>query len=68
MSTTLTRRQLAASLLAATPLLAQTPAPQTQPQALDDATAVRDKLKSNIEQIRKFDLPVATEPSFIFQP
>jgi hypothetical protein len=66
MSTTLTRRQLAASLLAATPLLAQTPAPQTQ--ALDDATAVRDKLKSNIEQIRKFDLPVATEPSFIFQP
>jgi hypothetical protein len=43
-------------------------APQTQPQALDDATAVRDKLKSNIEQIRKFDLPVATEPSFIFQP
>jgi hypothetical protein len=66
MSTRLTRRQLAASLLAATPLLAQAPAPQ--PQSPDDATAARDKMKGNIEQIRKFDLPVATEPSFIFQP
>jgi hypothetical protein len=66
MSTQLTRRQLAASLLAATPLLAQAPIPQ--PQTLDDATVVRDKLKSNTEQIRKFDLPAATEPSFIFQP
>ena len=66
MSTRLTRRQLAASLLAATPLLAQTSTPQ--PQAPDDATAVRDKLKNNAEQIRKFELPGATEPSFIFQP
>jgi hypothetical protein len=68
MSTRLTRRQLAASLLAATPLLAQTLTPEPQTQTLDDVTVVRDKLKNNAEQIRKFDLPRATEPSFIFQP
>ena len=63
MSTKLTRRQLAASLLTATPLLAQA----TIAQPPDDSTAAQDKLKTNAELIRKFDLPVATEPSFIFQ-
>ena len=59
-----TRRDLAAGFLGAAPLLAQAP----PPPAGDDATIARDKLKSNAELIRKFDLPVATEPSFIFKP
>ena len=65
MSTKITRRHLA-GLLSAAPLLAQ--APPTATPAADDATIARDLIKNNIEQIRKFDLPVATEPSFIFKP
>lgn len=64
MGTKFTRRDLAAGLLGAAPLLAQAPpAP-----AAGDAAIARDKLKSNAELIRKFDLPAATEPSFIFKP
>jgi len=59
-----TRRDLAA-ILGAAPLLAQ--APLAEPAA-DDASIARDKIKGNTELIRKFDLPSATEPSFIFKP
>jgi hypothetical protein len=65
MSTNITRRHLA-GLLSAAPLLAQ--APPAPPPAADDATIARNLIKNNIEQIRKFDLPVATEPSFVFKP
>ncbi len=65
MGTKFTRRDLAAGLLGAAPLLAQTPAAAPVD---GDAAIARDKLKSNAELIRKFDLPVATEPSFIFKP
>lgn len=65
MSTKITRRHLA-GVLSAAPLLAQAP-PAATPAA-DDATIARNLIKNNIEQIRKFDLPVATEPSFVFKP
>jgi hypothetical protein len=65
MSTNITRRHLA-GLLSAAPLLAQAPPAPTP--AADDATIARNLIKNNIEQIRKFDLPVATEPSFVFKP
>ena len=69
MGTKLTRRDLAAGLLGAAPLLAQAPAAvPTLVAAADDATIVREKLKSNAELIRKFELPTATEPGFIFKP
>ncbi|MEO8128819.1 MAG: hypothetical protein ABI822_17075 [Bryobacteraceae bacterium] len=64
MGSKFTRRDLAA-LLSATPLLAQ--APPAEPAA-DDASIAREKIKANAELIRKFDLPTATEPSFIFKP
>ena len=64
MGTNFTRRDLAAGLLVAAPLLAQTP---PAPVA-DDAAIARDKLKSNAGLIRRFDLPAGTEPSFIFKP
>jgi hypothetical protein len=66
MGTKITRRHLA-ELLTAAPLLAQAPPPQS-PAATDDATIARDLLKTNLDAIRKFDLPMATEPSFIFKP
>ncbi len=68
MGTKFTRRDLAAGLLGAAPLLAQAPVTQAPPAAGDDASIVRDKLKSNAELIRKFELPTATEPGFIFKP
>ena len=55
MGTKFTRRDLAAGLLGAAPLLAQAPLPVSV--VADDAAL-----------IRKFDLPSATEPSFIFKP
>ena len=67
MSTKLTRRDLAAGLLGAAPLLAQAP-PTQAPAAGDEASIVRDKLKTNADLIRKFELPTATEPGFIFKP
>lgn len=66
MGTKFTRRDLAAGLLGAAPLLAQAPLPASV--VADDAAIVREKLKSNADLIRKFDLPSATEPSFIFKP
>jgi hypothetical protein len=65
MTTKFNRRQLA-GLLAVAPLTASAQLPQ--PPVIDDAAAVRDQIKSNSEKIRKFDLPTATEPSFIFKP
>ena len=65
MSTKITRRHLA-GLLTTAPLLAQ--APPAAPPAADDATVARDTIKNNADLIRKFDLPTATEPSFIFKP
>jgi hypothetical protein len=64
MSTKFTRRSLA-GLVVAAPLAAQAQAPAAP---AGDAEIARDLLKNNLEQIRKFDLPVATEPSFIFKP
>ena len=66
MGTKFTRRDLAAGLLTAAPLLAQ--APVAASAATDDAAIAREMLMSNSELIRKFDLPTATEPGFIFKP
>ncbi len=65
MSTQLSRRQLAASLVAAAPALAQNPAPAPPP---DLAAKARDILQRNGERLSQFDVPIATEPSFIFKP
>lgn len=57
----ITRRELTAALLAATPTPAQTP--------LDDLVkAARDRLKSNADALAKVELPMATEPAFQFKP
>ena len=58
----ITRRHLAGALTAA-PLLAQN-AVKTE----DDLAASREQVKRNSDQIRRFNLPQATEPGFIFRP
>jgi hypothetical protein len=72
------RRELVA--LAAVPALeqavpAQVPTPAALPaapsppvQAIDPAKAARDANRRNAETLAKFEVPMATEPCFRFQP
>jgi hypothetical protein len=61
------RRQWAA-LVAGTAAATQTPV-AAQPAPPEDVNkTVRDVLRSNIDQLAKVKLPMATEPSFIFRP
>jgi hypothetical protein len=62
----LTRRQLGAIVAAAAaPVLSRA---QTQPSAEELLAAEREDLRGAIETLGKFDLPMATEPSFRFEP
>ena len=57
----LTRRSLAA--VVALPLAAQNATP-----AEDDLGVSRERVKRNAEQLRKLEIPIAVEPSFVFRP
>ncbi|MBK9169394.1 MAG: hypothetical protein IPM24_18290 [Bryobacterales bacterium] len=63
MSTTFTRRALPAVAMgsAAAAKAAQAPPPD------EDLTAARERLKANIEAIRKTKLALEDEPSFLFR-
>ena len=57
----LTRRQLAGVAIAPVSLLAQaTPA--------DELTAAKQQTQRTADQLRKFKVPAATEPSIVFKP
>lgn len=58
----ITRRNLGLTIVAsAAGALAQ------QPPTEDLAGAARERLKQNIATLRKFQIPLATEPSFTFR-
>jgi hypothetical protein len=57
----ITRRELAAAVLAAAPIPAQIPAD-------DLLKAARDRLKSNSDALAKVEVPMTTEPAFQFKP
>lgn len=57
----LTRRKLAAALLAPA-AAAQTPAPSADP-----VQAARDRIKANGEILAKIEIPMDTEPAFQFK-
>lgn len=61
----MTRRELAIAIAATTPLLAQQTADRP-PEDVD--AAAHEAVKRNRELLRKFQVPIATEPSFIFRP
>jgi hypothetical protein len=65
MHTKFSRRQLAVSLVAAAPALAQNPAPVPPSDPLAKA---HEALQKNGEILSKFEIPISTEPSFIFKP
>jgi hypothetical protein len=58
-----TRRQIGGVLLAPASLLAQ-PAPAPP----DELAAAKQQTQRTADQLRKFQVPIATEPSFAFKP
>ena len=68
MSTKVTRRQIAAGIIAGTAALAQTPVPPTPQTPEDELKAIQTQLRANFETLRKVDVPQSTEPAFIFRP
>ncbi|HVP00693.1 MAG TPA: hypothetical protein VMT15_21630 [Bryobacteraceae bacterium] len=62
----LTRRSLAKALAAAAVVRPSAPA-QSAAQTDADLQSARDQLRSNIQQIAKVKLPMATEPAFHFK-
>lgn len=59
-----TRRELAAVFAAVTPVFAQ----QTTAAPEDLETAAREQMKRAQQQLRQFNVPIATEPGFVFRP
>jgi hypothetical protein len=59
----ISRRQLAAAVLAPAPMLGQ-----ATPATADELAAARQRVQSNADRLRKFKIPIATEPSFTFRP
>jgi hypothetical protein len=63
-----TRRDLA-SLAAALPLVTTAPlSAQTQALPIDELADARQQMQRRAEQLRRFIVPAATEPSFTFRP
>ena len=60
------RRELAAGLAAAVPALAQTPAASPAPQ--DPLGKAREALEKNGDRLGSIEVPITTEPSFVFKP
>ena len=60
----LSRREIAAALVAGAPLLAQQPSVTSE----DVDVEAREGVKRTREQLRKVKIPIATEPSFAFRP
>ena len=58
----LTRRKLAAALLAPAAAQAQAPTPQR-----DEVEAARARLKANAETVAGVKIPISTEPAFSFK-
>ncbi len=60
----LTRRQLAATLAAAAPAVAQQSVPP-QPENLDETA--RARMKANVSAMNAVNLPMSTEPAVTFK-
>lgn len=57
-------RRAALTLVSSAAAVAQ----RTESPATDDLMEARESMKVNRDQLRKIEIPVATEPSFVFRP
>jgi hypothetical protein len=66
----LSRRELLALAGAsASQAIAQTPGPPASaPTAPDPVAAAREENRKSADELTKFEIPMSTEPSFIFRP
>jgi hypothetical protein len=64
---TLTRRSLLA-LAGASTALAQTPTPAPDTAKPDPVAKAREENRRGAETLAKFEVPMSTEPAFIFRP
>ena len=60
----ISRRQLGAVMLMPAPALAQAPSAHIP----DELQAAKQRIQRAAEQLRRFKVPPATEPSFAFNP
>ncbi|MDX2152189.1 MAG: hypothetical protein SFV54_15735 [Bryobacteraceae bacterium] len=59
-----TRREVAAALLAGVPAAGQQPA---APAAADELAAARETLARNAEALTQYEVAITTEPAFVFR-
>jgi len=64
MKSRMTRRQLAAAVVASAAVQA---APQTAPTADDDLKTARDRMKATSDLLAKQQVPMSIEPAFMFK-
>ena len=64
----LTRREIAAALLASSPALAQAQRGPESGEPDDQLAAARKRIRSDITALENFDLPMMSEPALIFKP
>ena len=64
----ITRREMAVALVTTAPALAQVPASPEEKAQKDPLEAARAKVRGSIKKLDDYDLPMATEPAFVFKP
>lgn len=63
----ITRRRLAAAVIAPAALLAQTPQPPVPANPEEELAAARDQNRRNAQALDEFRVPMAVEPAFQFK-
>jgi hypothetical protein len=63
----ITRRKLAAAVIAPAALMAQTPAPAIPANPAEELTAAREQNRRNSQALDEFHVPMSLEPAFQFK-
>ncbi len=64
----LTRREMAAGLMTASPVLSAATGSRNSGSARDTLATARQQIRDSAGELEKFELPMSTEPAFIFKP
>lgn len=68
MSKDITRREMAVALVASAPALAQVSAGTEEKAQKDPLEAAHAQVRRSVKKLDDYDLPMATEPAFVFKP
>jgi hypothetical protein len=67
MGNRVTRRHVAATLLGSTSILAQAPPAQSKPSPQDLLATAREQIRKNAKRLTGHEIPMATQPAFVFK-